>query len=428
MALFAAAWPCAGKPAALVDADLAPSEEADAGIDAKAQQVLQSLAHSLSAMKACYAEVRMETRLTSGGRTISSFETTGALWLRRPSRFVWVCYSGPAGAMACICDGTNVLRYCGASNRYITAPAAEEAAWDGPVSPMNSPVLSQIILSTSPSETVSRVVSHASLLGRGFLETQPADRLKIRTDAGKGADEELLVATGNPQVALRYVSTRTMPTGTLVSTVRDLRILAHAGFPDSTFAVDPPAGAMRVTKVWDLFVRPPKPAATPKALKQSAGRVSRFGMMTDAALPDPWVGNPAPDFVLGTLDGRMVRLSDLRGRNVVVLDFFATWCGPCRASLPEMIQIGNEMQSAGVAFFAVDQEEDAAKVRTFLAGMVGNPRVEVLLDTTGAVGNAYGATAIPRTVVVGRDGMIKAVYSGAGVGDQVRRDIQSALR
>jgi peroxiredoxin len=144
--------------------------------------------------------------------------------------------------------------------------------------------------------------------------------------------------------------------------------------------------------------------------------------------PDRWVGRTAPDFVLQTLDGsKLVRLADMRGRNVVVLDFFATWCGPCRASMPELIEMAEQFKPDGMVLFAVNQQEGREKVSRMLQRM-GNPQVNVLLDSDGRVGDSYGVDSIPRTVVIGRDGIIKAAYTGSGIGGLLYRDIQKALR
>ena len=122
-------------------------------------------------------------------------------------------------------------------------------------------------------------------------------------------------------------------------------------------------------------------------------------------------GKPAPSFRMEKLGGGHVADSDLHG-SVYILDFWATWCGPCRESLPGLDAIYKQRKGAGLKVFAVNEQEDADTVSKFVhdTGL----SIPVLLDTDGKVGASYGANAIPETVVVGRDGTVKAVFVGSG--------------
>jgi thiol-disulfide isomerase/thioredoxin len=123
------------------------------------------------------------------------------------------------------------------------------------------------------------------------------------------------------------------------------------------------------------------------------------------------VGNAAPDFELKKLDGTLLKLSDLRGR-IVVLDFWATWCGPCVASLPKITDLGQEYKGAEVDVIAVNIEQTSAEVRGLLDRLKISP--VVVLDSDGAVARAYQAQAIPQTVIIDREGKVKRVIVGAG--------------
>lgn len=131
-------------------------------------------------------------------------------------------------------------------------------------------------------------------------------------------------------------------------------------------------------------------------------------------------GEMAPDFTLSGLDGKPVALSKLRGK-VVVLDFWATWCGPCRRWLPIVAKVARETAAKGVKVYAVNVRETPAQVKAFLkgAGVV----IPVLLDKDGAIGNAYGAASIPLTVIVGRDGKIVKTLLGL----HAESDLRAAL-
>jgi peroxiredoxin len=130
------------------------------------------------------------------------------------------------------------------------------------------------------------------------------------------------------------------------------------------------------------------------------------------------VGKPAPGFTLKDLQGKPVALAQLKG-HVVVLDFWATWCGPCVASLPHLDKLYQDKSAAGVQVFAVNQNEAAPVVRKFIESK--HLTMPVLLDGKGDVGKKYSVEGIPQTVVIGKDGKIKKVIIGFGGDDQELR-------
>ena len=124
-------------------------------------------------------------------------------------------------------------------------------------------------------------------------------------------------------------------------------------------------------------------------------------------LPAP--GRPAPDFALPDLDGNTVRLSDYLGRPVV-LNFWATWCAPCRLEMPELEQAAADYAGRDLAVLTVNQDETAEQVSDFFTEV--GLTLPALLDTGGAVGAAYGAFFLPTTVIIGPDGLVSAVHRG----------------
>ncbi|HME80565.1 MAG TPA: redoxin domain-containing protein [Candidatus Eremiobacteraceae bacterium] len=145
----------------------------------------------------------------------------------------------------------------------------------------------------------------------------------------------------------------------------------------------------------------------PKASVLIAGAIAAAAaglLQTYAALAAaPAVGSLAPDFSLQTTAGKPLRLSDLRGK-VVVLNFFATWCPPCRAETPDLVSIAGSYTPRGVTFVGIDVKESPELVSEF-AGAKG-VGYTLVLDRDGKVNDAYDVRAIPTTYVVGRDGRI----------------------
>jgi thiol-disulfide isomerase/thioredoxin len=135
-------------------------------------------------------------------------------------------------------------------------------------------------------------------------------------------------------------------------------------------------------------------------------------------------GQPATDFTLETLaDSKPVRLSELKGR-VVVLDFWATWCGPCRRWLPIVEQASHDYAAKGLSVFAVNERENDSKVRAYLEQQKLD--LPVLMDRSGTVGSTYRASSIPLTVVVGRDGNVLRILVGLHEADDLKDVLHEA--
>lgn len=135
------------------------------------------------------------------------------------------------------------------------------------------------------------------------------------------------------------------------------------------------------------------------------------------------IGKPAPDFSLDMLAGGNMKLSSHKDKEVVLLDFFATWCGPCRMSLPVVSEVAKEYKPKGVAFYAVNCGEDAEKVKKFLASQ--NLELPVAMDKESNVQTTYGATSIPRMILIGKDGTVQAVH--AGYSPELGKDLRGQL-
>ena len=127
-------------------------------------------------------------------------------------------------------------------------------------------------------------------------------------------------------------------------------------------------------------------------------------------------GNLAADFTLDTIDGQEVSLSDYRG-NVVMINFWATWCPPCRAEIPDFEAAYQARQDDGFVVLGVNVEEPREAVAPF-AQAIGMS-YPVLLDRRGQVMKMYRAPGLPISLILDRDGVIQVRHVGFLTGKQL---------
>ena len=137
-------------------------------------------------------------------------------------------------------------------------------------------------------------------------------------------------------------------------------------------------------------------------------------------------GAPAPDFTLKTLDGKTLKLSDLRGK-AVLLNFWATWCAPCKIETPWIVDLQNQYGPQGLQVVGVsmDDESDTDDVKKFASEMRMNYPI---LRGTEDVGNSYGGLEfLPTTYFVGRDGNVTGRVLGLKGRGDMEDNVKKAL-
>ena len=126
--------------------------------------------------------------------------------------------------------------------------------------------------------------------------------------------------------------------------------------------------------------------------------------------PTATVGKAAPDFTLQNLEGQSISLNDLKGKPVLI-NFWATWCGPCVFEMPYLQEIHDEWSGKGLMVLAINRGESSSKVEQFLQS--NNLSLPVLLDTKLDVFRRYNIRSIPTTFFIDKDGIIQVKVIGA---------------
>ncbi len=150
-------------------------------------------------------------------------------------------------------------------------------------------------------------------------------------------------------------------------------------------------------------------------------------MGSSTTAPSPLIGEEAPEIVLTQLDGTEFNLADHRDKHIVVLDFWATWCPPCREAMPHMQEIHNDYYDKNVRFYAVNAMETDETVKEYLEK--NGFTFPVPMDRTGEAASSLGLRGYPTTYIIHKDGTIQAVHVGfrPGVELKLREELDQLI-
>lgn len=138
----------------------------------------------------------------------------------------------------------------------------------------------------------------------------------------------------------------------------------------------------------------------------------RYAMVEDiVALNAETAHRPAPSWNLKGTDGQALALEDLRGK-VIFLNFWASWCPPCREEMPSMENLSRKYQGRELVMVAISQDEDLQAMQSFLSTVMpdGQLTMKILVDSQGLTSRAYGTEKLPETYIIDRDGQIVARF------------------
>jgi thiol-disulfide isomerase/thioredoxin len=241
-----------------------------------------------------------------------------------------------------------------------------------------------------PAESLMEGVTSARYVGEEQLGEVKAHHLSFVQPDGNGDDMQWdlwIAAEGNPLV-LQIVYDRgeqriRTPDGirkiriSIVDQLKDWEI--DPALPEDAFVFTAPEGAKRVRSLTE-----PEPS--------------------------PLLGKAAPAVKLALLKEGELDLASHAGKDVVMLDFWATWCGPCVMEMPILAKVAKEYADKGVVLYAVNLREETPDIEEFFKDK--DFTATVALDTEGAIADAYGAEGIPHLVIIDRNGVVQSVHTG----------------
>ena len=162
-------------------------------------------------------------------------------------------------------------------------------------------------------------------------------------------------------------------------------------------------------------------------LMPNSGSSQPSDIETAVKATDPLIGQKAPNFQTQFLNEEEFKLSDQKGK-VVILDFWATWCGPCVRALPELQKATSSFNKNKVTLLAVNQGESKKVISKFLKKKQLKA-LSVIMDETRKIGGDYKVKGIPKTVIIDQKGVVRHVHVGfsSGMGERLKREIQNLL-
>ncbi|MDY7110650.1 MAG: redoxin domain-containing protein [Planctomycetota bacterium] len=324
-----------------------------------------------------------------------------------------------------VCDGEQLYLHVPVLNSYLLreAPSSFDAMVEGDpemtfLSASGGAELQVLIgvLSDDPYAQLTRTGTRLHYVGEETVDERDLHHLRVESE--ENVDVHLWIHRGEEpwlyrakpdlqkfydQMAASAGEAPGQPAPQLSFTFFDWSRQAPA---EGVFAFKPPAGAEKT----DTFYQ--EPEAPPR--REPATKL---------------VGEPAPEFTLPLLGGGTVDFAELKGEHIVILDFWATWCGPCRRALPLVAGVAEEFEDRGVRFYAVNIAEAEGRVRSFVQS--NEYTFDIALDREGKVADRYKVSGIPQTVIIGRNGLVQAVHMGF-LGDQTRpqmtKELETLLR
>jgi len=378
----------------------APAAKASAAapatqMDAKSSEIMKHVGAFYKNLKAFSQTMTTEMKVSAESKT-SSTESVFKVSFARPNKFYMNLESGKLGGQM-ICDGKNAYLYTPVLNKYIIAPAPQNLTQifetldyqivGGIFSSMS---LIESMCTPDPYAQIMADVLKVEHIGVEKVGSEDCDHLKFTQ---KEFVWDLWVKQGKEPWIKRVTADMTKALANKPGLPPGFTALLSCTYTDSQENVEPTADQL-------AFKKPP-----------NAQEVRTF-FEDKLAAPEsahPLVDKPAPSFDLDTVDGAKFDLAAHKGK-VVVLDFWASWCGPCTMALPIVTEVTSGFKDKDVVFLAVNLQESPDQIKQFLDSKKLN--INVGLDKDGKIAELYQVQGIPVTFIVGKDGKIAGVHAG----------------
>jgi len=369
----------------------------------KPEEVLRRMADYLSKQPALSCKVVATLEVKAEGQEVNQ---VGKMTVRmqRPNRLALILDEGEMG-MTVVSDGKRLTQCLPPLKRYVTLDAPKEYAEMTSIGiPLKFTVLGSTGALIPPPDgkkyfkTLTAGVKTSAYVGKEKVGNVQCDHLRFEQEQ---FDWDIWIEEGKRPVPHKVMLDLAKQVGSNRAKVHYTAAFSdwNAGpkFTDADFTFKPPASAEEV----DVLI--------------------------EEDPPHPLLGKPAPEFKTVDLEDHPFELKSHLGKNVVLLDFWATWCGPCVEAMPKVDAVANKFAGRGLVFRAVNGGEDADTIKKFLS--MAKLKVPVVLDQDNAIAQSYMVEGIPQTVLIGKDGKVQVVHQGFSdeLANELSNEIEALL-
>jgi thiol-disulfide isomerase/thioredoxin len=415
---------------AAVKQSLAKADAEDAKEDAARKEALDAiapLANRIRTAPASRATVELATRSLINDQELSIEKAVYQISTGAPK--LYACFfKSPGQSFRVYCDGKSVGVQIDEDGYFMTAPPESLQAavtnLPAPLGPYPEPVMALTFCGVDVNDSLFTDMQSIAVIDREPYNNVPAAHLRgVQLD---GVTWDLWIATAkDKEQPLRMVVdlTKVISTGdgdALPDGFRyEVEMLftlwrMNGDYQEKQFTYAPPKDAVQYESLEDYYAS----ASTELPQHELVGKASPA---FEAVLLPQHV-----DLKGGTesKEEKTVQVKDLKGK-VVILDFWATWCGPCIEAMPVVDGVAKKFLDRGVEFYAINIGEAAPDVQKFLS--TAKVRPNVLMDPEGEIASAFKAEAIPQTVLIGKDGVVEAVHVGYASLESLEKELTEQL-
>jgi len=370
---------------------------AGADIDPKADEAMHRLSDFMKSAQSFRAQMTMAWLIDDGD--FSSTEGSKyAFAMARPNRLAVVQKTGKTGATV-ISDGEKL---------FVDLPFRKSHALDQAPDALARLKPALILASTAtnmPGFAVASALAQDDVYTAFMVDVEDAVYTSGKSMGGRKCDlvelnhsgqiTKLWIATGDKATLMRFETDIPQDSYRMGDDFIRTRIRGMTAQVDF--------------KKWKIDGKVRDKSFRIKVSKKS-NEIDSLEALAAARPPHPLLGKKAPKIALALVEGGKLKLKEHKGEHVVVLDFWATWCGPCRMAFPTLIEVTQSFEDQGVRFYAINLRETSDQIKAYLKQTKFD--LTVAMDPKGKIGNAYEAFGIPQTVVIGKDGTIQVIHQG----------------
>lgn len=401
-----------------VAAPEAPAAQANTGgakaTDAKAEEVLRQMCDYLAKQPAFSCKVESVLEVKSNIQNNSNV-TKITVRLQRPNKLAMIVEEGMQG-ITVVSDGKQLIQFLPPLKRYVIkdAPADFTGMLDiGIPLPVTMSGMAGDIVGNTGEEMFKQLmdgVTGSKYLGEEKVGDEKSGEVLCHhcRFMQQDLDWDIWIEAGKQPVVRKIVPELAKQLAAAGVQLGDAKIEYTVTYKDWNVAP-------KFTDA-DFQFTPPKDAEQVESMMQAPEEP-----------PHELLGKPAPAFTSMDLEEKPIDLATHLGKNVVLLDFWATWCGPCVRAMPQVDEVAKKYKDKGLVFYAVNCGEDAATIKAFLEQAKLDPTVA--LDTKDAIGPLFKVEGIPQTVLIGKDGTVQVVHVGFSpdLGKSLTKEVEALL-